>query len=57
MAAAIRAAHPSAKVVTKPGSKGDFLVTADGKLLWDKRHRDDNEFPTHAQILDQFAAR
>ncbi len=41
----------------KPGGKGDFLVTADGRLLWDKRRREDNEFPTHTQILDQFARR
>jgi hypothetical protein len=22
---------------TKPGGRGDFVVTVDGKLLWDKR--------------------
>ena len=32
--------------MTKPGGKGDFLVTADGSVLWDKRRRDDDRFPT-----------
>jgi len=30
-------------------------VKADGKLLWDKRNRDGNEFPAHARILEQLA--
>ena len=36
-----------------PGGKGDFVVKADGKLLWDKRRRDGDEFPEPKQILDQ----
>ena len=34
----------------KPGGKGDFIVTVDGKQLWNKRQMDD-EFPEPAQIL------
>lgn len=44
-------------MTTKPGGKGDFLVTADGKVLWDKRRREDNAFPAHAQILSQLTPR
>jgi hypothetical protein len=37
-------------VETRPGGRGDFIVKADGKVLWDKRRQDD-EFPTEAAIL------
>lgn len=33
-----------------PGGRGDFIVTVDGKKLWDKRRMDD-EFPEPAVIL------
>ncbi|MFN9704366.1 MAG: Rdx family protein, partial [Planctomycetota bacterium] len=35
LAAAIQKARPGATVETKPGGRGDFVVTADGALLWD----------------------
>lgn len=53
LAAAIGKAHPKATVETKPGGKGDFLVKADGKVLWDKRRRDDDRFPEPREILTQ----
>jgi predicted Rdx family selenoprotein len=40
-------------VTTTPGGRGDFIVMADGKLLWDKQHRDGDEFPEPKQILAQ----
>ncbi|MBK8096338.1 MAG: Rdx family protein [Planctomycetes bacterium] len=52
MAAAIRKQHPKAKVAIQPGGRGDFVVKADGKLLWDKKKRGD-EFPEDQQILSQ----
>lgn len=57
LAAAIRTANPKATVTIKPGGKGDFIVNADGKLLWDKRRRDDGAFPEHDHILRELAAR
>jgi predicted Rdx family selenoprotein len=33
-----------------PGGKGDFIVRADGRLLWDKNGRDQG-FPEHAMVL------
>jgi hypothetical protein len=32
-------------------------VKADGKVLWDKRRRDDDRFPEHAEILQQLTAK
>lgn len=55
LGAAIQKAYPQAKVELKPGGRGDFIVTADGKQLWDKRHMDD-EFPENAAILKQLGA-
>lgn len=52
LAAAISKAHPKAKVDATPGGKGDFVVKADGKLLWDKKRRADDAFPEPKQILD-----
>lgn len=40
---------------TRPGGRGDFLVKADGKTLWDKRRRDDDRFPDDREILSQLA--
>lgn len=48
--------HPKAKVETKPGGRGDFVVTADGVRLWDKRRRSDDRFPEPAEILKQLPA-
>jgi len=53
LAAAIQKAHPRAKVETRPGGRGDFLVKADSKTLWDKRRRDDDRFPDEREILSQ----
>lgn len=39
------------------GGKGDFVVTVDGELLWDKRRRDDGRFPEAKEILSQLVAR
>ena len=36
-----------------PGAKGDFIVRSGEVVLWDKRRRDDNAFPSHPQILEQ----
>ena len=38
---------------TKPGGRGDFVVKADGALLWDKKRRDGDRFPQHDEILRQ----
>jgi hypothetical protein len=32
-------------------------VKAGGKVLWDKRRRDDDRFPEPAEILQQLAAK
>ncbi len=53
LAAAITKAHPKAKVETKPGGRGDFLVKADGLVVWDKRKRDDDRFPADREVLAQ----
>lgn len=53
LAAAIKKAHPHAKVETKPGGRGDFLVKLDGKVLWHKREREDDRFPEDREILQQ----
>ena len=54
MGAAIRKAHPEAEIDLVGGGKGDFIVKADGQLLWDKRRMDD-EFPEEVTILDRLA--
>jgi selT/selW/selH-like putative selenoprotein len=46
-------ALPQAKIVQKPGGKGDFIVTVDGKQLWDKKRRSDDRFPEPREILGQ----
>jgi hypothetical protein len=40
-----------------PGGRGDFVVKADGRVLWDKRKRADDAFPEHAAILRQLTQR
>jgi len=57
LAAAIKKAHPKSTIDKKPGGKGDFVVKADGKLLWDKRNRNDDRFPEPQEILSQLPAR
>ena len=37
---------------TRPGGRGDFIVKLDGKVIWDKKQRDD-QFPEDQQILTQ----
>ena len=53
MAAAIEAAHPGATVDKQPGGKGDFIVTADGRELWNKNAHPDRRFPEHDEVLAQ----
>ena len=46
--------HPDANVEIIRGGKGDFIVKADGRLLWDKNGKD-RDFPAPEQILGQLA--
>lgn len=48
-------ARPGTKVELQPGGRGDFKVTADGTLLWDKRAQPDDGFPDPADILGKLA--
>ncbi|MBL8750065.1 MAG: hypothetical protein JNK78_12950 [Planctomycetes bacterium] len=50
MAAAIRHALPDVHVDKLPGGRGDFLVKVDGRVVWDKRGRE-QRFPEHDEIL------
>ena len=52
MGAAIEDAVEGTKVELKGGGRGDFIVTADGRQLWDKRNMGD-AFPDHGEILNQ----
>lgn len=49
--------HSNAVVEKKPGGRGDFLVTVDGNLLWDKKRRNGDRFPEPAEILSQLTAK
>lgn len=44
--------HPGTTVDKKAGGRGDFVVTVDGRMLWDKRGRE-GRFPEPAEILDR----
>jgi len=55
LAAAIASAHPGAKVVNKPGAKGDFKVTVNGKQVWNKLSHPETRFPEHDEVLSQLA--
>lgn len=55
MGADIKKAFPNAKIELEPGGKGDFIVTMDGRKLWDKRAMGD-EFPEPKQVLDKMKA-
>jgi predicted Rdx family selenoprotein len=50
LADAIKAAHASVEVELVPGGKGEFIVTSDGKQIWNKKQMDD-EFPEEPFIL------
>jgi selT/selW/selH-like putative selenoprotein len=52
LAAAISKAHPKATIDKKPGGRGDFRVTVDGKVVWDKNGKD-RDFPSPEQVLKQ----
>ena len=55
MAAAIETANGSANVSTVPGSKGDFIVTIEGKEVWNKLSHPEKRFPEHGEILNHLA--
>lgn len=55
LGADIRKAFPDAKVDLIPGGRGDFIVTADGRELWNKRAMDD-EFPEPSAIVAKLRA-
>ena len=50
MAAALEKAFPSVTVTMSPGQRGDFKVTVDGEVRWDKKNRE-REFPVEAAFL------
>lgn len=50
MGAAIESQIPDAAVELIPGGRGDFIVVANDRKLWDKRAMGD-EFPEHEAIL------
>lgn len=56
MATVIEAAHPGAKVANVRGGKGDFIVTVDGKEIWNKLSHPEHRFPEHDEILAKLAA-
>ncbi len=35
-----------------PGGRGDFIVTVDGRRVWDKRSMGDR-FPEHGEVLSR----
>jgi len=51
LAAAIEGAHPNASVDKQPGGKGDFIVKAEGRELWNKRAHPEERFPEDEEIL------
>ncbi|MGA1522673.1 MAG: Rdx family protein [Planctomycetota bacterium] len=55
MGAAIEGAFPESSVELKPGGRGDFVVTADGRTIYDKRRQGDR-FPSEGEILAALAA-
>jgi predicted Rdx family selenoprotein len=50
LGAKIEKAFPAASVTLEGGGRGDFIVTVDGRELWNKRQMDD-EFPDEDAIL------
>lgn len=53
MADAIRDAIPGAEVELVRGGRGDFIVTAGGRRVWDKKQV--GRFPEPHEVLDQLA--
>ena len=51
MAAKIERALPGTPVDLIKGRGGNFIVKADGKVLWDKRAMDD-QFPDDDDVVD-----
>ena len=56
LAAAIEAAHPNASVDKQPGGKGDFIVKADGRELWNKRAHPEEQRAKANNTAKQLAA-
>jgi predicted Rdx family selenoprotein len=52
LAAKIKRAFPEAEVDLVKGGKGTFIVTADGKELWNK-HEMDDEFPDEDKLVSR----
>ena len=52
MAARIQKAIPGSTVDLIKGGKGAFIVTADGKELWNKRQMGD-EFPDEEKLVSE----
>lgn len=50
MAAAIRREHQGSVVTMTPGQRGDFKVTCDGEVRWDKKNRE-RRFPDEAEFV------
>lgn len=50
MAAAIRREIEGSVVTMAPGQRGDFKVTCDGEVRWDKKNRE-REFPVEAKFV------
>ena len=55
MAAKIKASYPGAEVELIGGGKGDFIVKADQRELWNKKQMG-NEFPEEATILEKLGS-
>ena len=51
MGAKIEQTFPGAKVKLEGGGRGDFIVTADGRELWNKRQMGD-EFPDEDAMVE-----
>jgi predicted Rdx family selenoprotein len=51
LGAKIETAFPGTKVELRGGGRGDFIVTADGRELWNKRRMGD-QFPDEDAIVE-----
>lgn len=47
--------HADVTVDKVPGAKGDFVVTVDGRELWNKLSHPQTRFPEDDEILTQLA--
>lgn len=52
MAAEIEKSFPDATVELIGGGKGDFIVKADDRLLWDKKG-DQRRFPDEGEVVSK----